>query len=373
MLKNFFITSWRVFKRNKTYSFINIIGLSIGIAVCLVIYNYISFELSYDKYHQHSERIYRISRDPFATLAPSFTYLIKKEYPEIEEIVRIFRLGNSQINIDEDKYVEENVVFAESNIFEVFDITLLSGTPETALTEPQKMIISEKLAKVYFKDADPLGQQILLDNQYLFQISGVFKDFPENTHFSMDLILSYESLRGLFGEDSEDYFWGINNYSDNVTYTYFRINKEADVKKIYSTLPSMIDKNLDNRQDKTEGRPPSDFIQLQIMQVSDVHLFSRKMGEAESNGNIIYIRIFSIVGFFILLIACINFINLNTARATQRVKEIGLKKIMGADRNLLIYQFFSETFFYIILSVVVAFILTAGLEQILKQSLNITF
>ncbi|MHA1989189.1 MAG: ABC transporter permease, partial [Promethearchaeota archaeon] len=373
MFKNFLLTSWRVFRKNKIYSLINIVGLSIGIAVCLVIYNYISFEISYDRYHQYSDRTYRISSNPFASLAPSFTYLIKKEYSEIEEIVRIFRLGNSQISIGEDKYVEENVAFAESNIFEIFDINLLVGNPETALTNPQKLIISESLSKIYFKDADPIGQQILLDNQYLFQVTGIFQDFPKNTHFHMDMILSYESLRGLFGEGAEDYFWGTNNYSDNVTFTYFRINKDADVKNIRSTLPSIIDKNLDNREDKSVGRPPSDFIHLYIMPIGDIHLNSHKMGEAEPNGNILYIRIFSIVGFFILLIACINFINLNTARATQRVKEIGLKKIMGADRNLLMYQFFSETFFYILLSVIVAYILTAGLEHYLTQSLNITF
>jgi putative ABC transport system permease protein len=339
----------------------------------LVIYNYISFEVSYDKYHQFSDRTYRISRDPFASLAPSFTYLLKKEYSDIEEIVRIFRLGNSQLSIEEDKFVEENVVFAEKNIFEIFNIELLKGNPETALAEPQKLILSESLSKVYFKDIDPIGQQILLDNEYLFQVTGIFQDFPKNTHFHMDIILSYESLRGLFGEGSEDYFWGNNNYSDNVTYTYFRINEGAEINNILSSLPAMIDKNLDDREDTSEGRPPSDYVHLDIMKMGDIHLLSHKMGEAESNGNILYIRLFSIVGFFVLLIASINFINLNTARATQRAKEIGLKKIIGADRRWLIYQFFSETFFYIIISSILAYIITAGLEPFLNRSLDITF
>jgi putative ABC transport system permease protein len=373
MLRNFLITPFRVFKRNKIYSLINIIGLSVGIVVCLVIYNYVSFEVSYDKYHRFSDRIYRISRNPFATLAPSFTYLLKKEYSNIEEIVRIFRLGNSQISIEEDKYVEENVVFAEANIFKVFDIKLLKGNPETALAEPQKLILSESLSKIYFKNIDPIGQQIILDNEYLFQVTGIFQDFPKNTHFHMDIILSYESLRGLFGEGSDDYFWGTNNYSDNVTYTYFRTNKDAEIKNILSTIPAMIDRHLDDRDDKSEGRPPSDYIHLDIMSMGDIHLLSHKMGEAESNGNILYIRLFSIVGFFILLIASINFINLNTARATQRAKEIGLKKIIGADRRLLIYQFVSETFFYIIISSVVAYIITAAIAPFLNQSLDITF
>jgi len=373
MIKNFLITSWRIFRRNKIYSLINIVGLSIGIAVCLVIYNYVSFELSYDKYHQYSDRIYRINNNPFASLAPSFTYLLKKEYPEIEEIVRIFRLGNSQISINDEKYIESNVLFAESNIFEIFDIPLHIGNPKSALTEPQHVILSEKLAKKYFKDADPIGQQILLDNQYLFQVSGIFEDLPKNTHFHMDMIMSYESLRGLYGSEAEDYFWGTNNYSDNVTFTYFRTTENADIHNILTTLPSIIDKNLDARKDKSIGRPPSDYVHFDIMKVPEIHLYSQKQAEAEPNGNILYIRIFSIVGFFILLIACINFINLNTARATQRAKEIGLKKVIGADRKLLIIQFFTETFFYIIVSTFAALVITSGLEPFLNESLEINF
>jgi len=373
MLRNFFNTTVRIFFRNKAYSLINIIGLSVGLTVSLVISKYVTSELSYDTYHQYADRIYRINVDPFASIAPSFKYLLEADYSQIEEITRIFRLGKGQIKIGEDVFTEENIVFAEENLFEIFNVPLLQGQHSKALAEPGYMIISESMARKYFNSIDVVGKQILLDNDFLFQITGVFADMPYNTHFHMNMIVSYLTLKGLYGEGADDYFWGTTNFTDNATYTYFRVAKESDMETMISSFPAFIDNHLDQRENKTEGQPPSDFIQFDVFKVSDIHLHSKKWAEAEVNGNIQYVRIFSIVGIFILVIACINFINLNTARAVTRAKEIGLKKIIGATRRLLVGQFLLETFFFILLSFIFAYLLIQITETIIVNSLNLSY
>ncbi|MFC2126023.1 ABC transporter permease [Bacteroidota bacterium] len=355
MIHNFLITTWRFFLRNKTYSLINILGLSLGMAVCMIIYSYIRYELSFDKFHKYSDRIYRISCDPFASLAPSFVPLLKQDYNEIEKIARMAATGTTQVQIEEDSYSETGSFFAEPEIFEIFDLSLIKGNRETALKDPNSVVLSRTLAMKYFDTIDILGKQILIDNDWLFQITGVFNDLPENSHIQCNLLASYETLRGVNGSGEDDYFHGSGNFSDNVTHVYLRLSENADSKKLRSSLPSFVDRHLDTREDKSEGRPPSDYRRLDLDEVTDIHLYSNKMAELKANGDIRYVRIFSIVGIFILLIACVNFINLSTAKASKRAKEVGLKKVIGASNRTLISQFFLESTFYTFVSSILAF------------------
>jgi putative ABC transport system permease protein len=373
MSRNYLITAWRLFRRNKLYSTINLAGLSIGIAASLVILIFVRSEVSYDKYHRYSDRIYRISVDPFATAAPSFTYLLQSDYPQIEEIARIFRMGKGQIQLEDQVFAEDNIVFAEDNIFGIFDIDLLKGSLTNPLSQPNSVILSETLALKYFNSSNVTGKQILLNDEFLIQVAGVFRDQPYNTHFHMDMIVSYLTLKGIYGEGAEDYFWGSTNYTDNVTYTYFRVRKDAVINEMIASFPDFINRHLDDREDKTAGRPPSDFVKFDICKVSDIHLHSRKLGEVEVNGNIQYVRIFFIAGIFILLIACINFINLNTARAITRAKEIGLKKIIGATKMTLIRQFMMETLFFTVSASVLACLLVIAFEPNLNNTFELSY
>jgi putative ABC transport system permease protein len=371
MIRNFFLTTWRFFLRNKTYSLINTLGLATGMAVCMIIYSYVRYELSYDKFHTYSDRIYRVNSEPFASLAPSFVPLLKQDFNEIEEIARMLSTGTTQVQIEEDSYAETGCFFAEPEVFEIFDLNLIKGNKELVLQDPMSVVLSKKLALKYFKTEDVLGKQIVIDNDWLFQITGVFDDFPENSHIQISMLTSYETLRGVSGSGENDYFHGSTNFSDNVTHVYLRLTENADPVELKDALPAFVDRHLDNREDKSVGRPPSDYRKLNMDKVTDIHLHSNKMAELRANGDIRYVRIFSIVGIFILLIACVNFINLSTAKASKRAKEVGIKKIIGAGNNTLISQFFLEAIFYTFFSSVLAFGIVQLSTPYLIQSLEI--
>jgi putative ABC transport system permease protein len=365
MLKNYLKVAWRNIVRKKGFSFINITGLAIGMTVCLLILLFVQYELSYDTYHRDAEDLYRLERQwlspdgsvrgGFASLAPSFVVFLEKEFPEIENAVRLYPLETTLVSVGDIHYEEKRFYFAEEDFFDVFSIALVEGDPRTALAEPDGLIISQSMAKKYFRDENPIGKQMELDQTYLFQVTGVMEDTPSNTHVYFDFIASYLALKGLRGSGERDYFHGTRNFSDNVTFAYARFAPGTDPDAVRAKIPGFMDRVLGTRKDK-DGNiiRASQGNTIFLQRVTDIHLHSHTSKELEANGDIRYVNLFTIIAIFILIIACINFMNLSTARATQRAREVGLRKVVGANRRSLTGQFLGESLMVALLAIVLA-------------------
>ena len=349
MFNNYLKITLRNLKKHKGYSFINIAGLAIGIACTILIFLYIQNELSYDKYHKNSSDIYRIVNPTFlnnmgsavtpAPLAP----LLKKELPEIISNVRIRHYRNDVLlSHGKDSFLESGVYWADPDLFEIFDLPLVNGNMETALTDPYSIIISEKMGKKYFRDEDPLGKTIQFEGvgyqSHDFIVTGVLKTMQENSHFIMDFIAPFATNLELQGRDITS--WNFTGY-----HAYLLLEKGTD--------PHLLKKKIDKVMVK-HGRTNEDY---HLQPLTDIHLHSHFGGEISPNSDIKYIYLFSSIAFLILLIACINYMNLATARSTQRAKEVGLRKIVGAQRPQLIKQFFGESVFITCVAIILALVI----------------
>ncbi len=233
MIRNYLKIALRIIKKHKGYSLINILGLGLGMAVCVLILIFVRYELSYDDYHENAGLIYRLERafltadgsvrGHFGTLAPGFTPHLKQEFPDMEHVVRVFDSGNTRVVYDDKCFIEDRLFLVDEDIFQVFSIPLIKGDPATALKEPRSLVLSESMARKYFGSEDPIGKQLKVRDDTLYQITGVMRDCPSNTHFHFDFLASYSTLKGAYMRGGEDYFWGPSNFSDNVTYTYMRL------------------------------------------------------------------------------------------------------------------------------------------------------
>jgi putative ABC transport system permease protein len=377
MLSNYMKVAWRNILRKKGFSFINITGLAIGMTVCLLILLFVQYELSYDTYHHNAQDIYRFERawlssdgsirGHFASLAPSFAVFLEKEFPEIENVVRIFPIETTLVSVGDTRYEEKRFYFAEKDIFDVFSIPLITGDPKTALAQPDGLVISKSMAKKYFRDENPLGKQMKIDQTYLFQVTGIMKDTPPNSHVYFDFLAPYLALKGLQGSGERDYFHGTRNFSDNVTFCYVRFAPGTDPDAVAAKIPDFLDRILGTRKDK-DGIivPASQGNTILLQKVSDIHLHSHTSKELEANGDIRYVNLFTIIALFVLIIACINFMNLSTARAAQRAREVGLRKVVGASRRSLTNQFLGESLMVALMAIVLAL----GLVALLLPAFN---
>ena len=368
MFKNYFKVALRNLLNQKTYSFINIAGLALGIATCLIIFLYLRAELSYDDFNADVDRIYRLERQyrgangeirgAFNTLAPSFTILLEKDFPEFEHIVRLYHRP-TRVEYAKNNFIENNLFFAEKDIFEVFTIPMLIGDPATALSNPFSVVLSQSTARRYFGYEDPIGKKLkLLDNVY--EVTGITEDTPKYSHIHFDIIPSYLSLKGFGGSYNikEDYFLGTDNFSDNVTYTYARIAENADPQVLYSKIPAFLDRNIPPVTiNDGSVRKVSELMSIYFRNIKDIHIRSEGATDIEPTTDAAYITIFTLVAVFILIIACVNFINLSTARGTKRAKEVGLRTVVGATRSSLITQFIGESLFLSFLSLIMSVIL----------------
>lgn len=372
MLKNYLKIAFRNIVKHKGYSFLNVTGLALGMAICILILLFVRDELSYDSFHEHSDRLYRLEaqflasdgsvRGAFCSLAPSFAPHLENEFPEMEHVVRIYGPGNTRVGTGDNNFIEERFFFAEEDIFEIFTIPLVKGNPQTALKNPGNLVISETMAGKYFGAANPMGKQMKIDGSNLMQITGVMKDTPKNSHVHFDFLASYTSLRGRYGQGEKDYFLGSRNFSDNVTQMYMRLSENADAKEITSRLPGFIDKTLGIKKDES-GRVVkySQSARIFLRKATDIHLHSHTRNELEPNGDIRFVALFTLIAIFILIIACINFINLSTARAAKRAREIGVRKVLGANRQVLTGQFLSESMLISLAALVLALLIAAVL------------
>ncbi len=343
--------------------FINVFGLAVGMAVSILIFLFVQHELSYDTYHTKSERIYRVSRSwtnangeislHLGHLAPPFGPLIKSDFEDhVEEVVRFFNAG-LLIKSGENSFVEDEFFFADPEVFEVFSWKMLEGDPIASLKDSDGILISENMARKYFGDSKAMGKELLAEvggMEMTFQVRGVFEDIPDNSHMHPDFIASMNPVVQFYG-GLEPFMknFGSNNFS-----TYVLLKEGYDYKGLEAQFPAMIDRNMGEAQ---AGIPMSKTTALTLWPLEDIHLYSNLDSEIEANGNIDYVYVYLAVALFILLIACINFMNLSTARSSMRSMEVGLRKVMGADKSRLIRQFMGESFMMTSISMVFALVL----------------
>ena len=360
MIHNYLKIALRNMFGQKVYSFINVFGLAVGMAATILIALYVQNELSYDKYHENADRIYRVSREwlnedgesslHLGHVAPPFAPLIENDFEGVVQQAVRFMSGYGPLMTYKDKKFEEDAFFfADADIFEVFSWKLLKGDPKTALQEPFTIVLSESTAQKYFGDEDPLDKAITFNNFGMKQemkITGVIEDTPHNSHFRYGMLASFASYERAVGIEQLMQSWGSNNFA-----TYLLFPEGHSVNEFEAQIPGFIDKHLGTGQD---GDPASKVNKLHLMPLSDIHLYSHLDSEIEANGDIKYVYVYTIVALFILAIACINFMNLSTARSMKRAKEVGVRKVMGAFRSSLIRQFIVESVLTALISAILA-------------------
>ena len=362
MFRNYFKIAVRNLWRNKAFSAINIFGLAIGIATCLVILVFLQNELSYDRYNEKSDRIVRVvlrgamqgGDIKESNVMPPVAQTLKKEYPEVLEATRIRTNGNPRITYGNKLFKEDAFAFVDSNFFQVFTLPLIKGDAKTALLQPNTVVISRSVAQRYFGNEDPIGKVLLFkDNNTSLVVTGEIDEVPANSHFHFGLFASMSSLP----ESSED-TWMSSNF-----FTYLVLPKNYDYKKLEAKLPRMVDKYVGPQLLKAMGVTLSQFRQagnsigFYLQPITDIHLHSDLTGDMEPYGDIRYVYIFGAIAIFMLLIACINFMNLSTAGASKRAREVGIRKVLGSVKGQLVRQFLLES----LLLTAVAFLLGLSL------------
>jgi len=361
MLKNFFISAYRSILKNKFYSLLNIFGPAIGITCAILILLYVKEELTFDKHSRNYDRIYRLESDfnisgkaTLAALVPiPMAATMKDEYPEIEEIARFvgFGINNILFRYKDIKYFEDKFYFADSTVFKVFDYKFVLGSPDRALNDPNTIVIAESFAARYFGKENPIGMVLTTSNFGDCRVTGVIKDLPPNSHLKFDCLVSMTTIVNLIGVDnfnsrSAQAFWNISAFS------YILLAKNARIEDLLAKFPGFYDKYMSSL-----GKLINGSFKLRATRIDKVH-FGSKLEFDLPVGNFSYITIFSLVGVFMLLIASLNYMNMATARSTNRSKEVGLRKVIGAGKGVLIRQFISESMVLVIAALIIALIAT---------------
>lgn len=347
MLRNYLTVAFRNLWKHKFYSFINILGLALGLACFLFIFLFIRDELSYDQYHEKADRIYRVNFDGhafdqdlnFAVVGAPLGPTVLEAYPEVEQQCRFRSYGSYAVRYEDKSYLEEDWIFVDSTFFDVFSFEMITGNPETALTEPNTIVITERMAEKYFGNTDAIGKSLTADNDQLYRVTGVMKEIPHNTHFNFDFFASMAST-----DESRNPTWLSNNFQ-----TYLVLKEGVDVDAVNAKFEQLVRDYVGPEIEQFMGQTFDDllaagnFINFSLFPMQKIHLYSDKMEELAPTSDIKYIYIFAFIGLFILLLACINFMNLSTARSASRAKEVGMRKVVGAERKQLIGQFLSES------------------------------
>ena len=373
MIRNYFKVAIRNLFRDSFYSFINIFGLSIGITTCLLILLYVNDELSYDKFHKDHNRIYRVTtkaqlgEKEIAFIGVSSAPMadgLKNNIEEIESITRLLQL-NRIIKYNENVFREEEMLYADSTFFDVFDFEVMQGDAETMLRDPFSIVLTEETAIRYFgeqsvKNGSALGQQ-LETNDDSYQITGILKNVPSNSHFSFDMLVSMST-----NDDALNPIWLTMNY-----FTYLKLREGVDPQSLDDKLIDIVMENVvpqviaymhipaEHLNDKAAAK---NFFQFILQPITSIHLYSDLRGELGANSDISYIYIFSAIALFIIIIACINFMNLATARGSKRAVEVGIRKTLGSLKSQLVWQFIIESILFSLIAMIIALGLTEALK-----------
>jgi len=380
MIKNYLKIAWRNLMKYKYISFINLFGLTIGLTCCLLIMTYIINELSYDRYNKNGENTYRVTRSfnnaegvvslTLSTVAPPFGYYFPTDFPEIKKMTRLIDNGTTPIKYKDKLLNESDVYFADENLFEVFTLDVLKGDPKTALRDPFSVMLSEETARKYFGNEDPMNKVLRANNQFDMKVAGIYKGFPANSHMHPGMLVSFSTLNdpNVYGAENMRTNWGNNSF-----FTFLVLPNHFNPKNLIDRFPAFVDRRMDHKI--YNGDLPSKYTKLGLQKLTDIHLYSHTDYEAEPNGDISRVYIFSVIALFILLIACINYMNLSTARSALRAREIGIRKVIGARKKELIFQFLSESVLVSWAAIVISFILLyfslPWLNHISKQNLSV--
>lgn len=366
MLKNYIKIAFRCIKRRKIYSFINITGLAIGIAAAVLILLWVRDERSYDRFHANADRIYRAAQvfhyDDYhleqantpAILAPT----IGEECPEVEFATRVRGYEDDYLVIaDDKKFNESGLGIADESFFRLFSFPVIEGNPKTILSEPQTVVISEKAAEKYFGSSSAVGRTLRIFDQD-FLVSGIFKNMPDNSHFHLDVICSFASF-----ERYQKPHWGLNAFK-----TYVLLRKGSSLKALQAKLDDIVKNHMFNSEERYEAtRAKGNYTKFPLQPLTDIHLRSNLLWEFEANGNDTYVRFFTIIAVFILLIAVVNYTNLSTARSAGRAREVGIRKTVGSTRTSLIRQFLIESILTSLMALVLALIFIQALLPAFRQ------
>lgn len=348
MYKNYFTIAWRTFLKSKGYSFINIVGLAVGLSACLLIGLYVKHELSYDRFHEKAARVYRVNMElkfgdnhmHLAVANPLFGETSKNEIQQVEQTTRLRRYGSFLVKKGNENIREGNVAWADSTLFEVFTLPMISGNPKTVLTEPNSIVVTESVARKYFDRTDVVGETLTINNTQSRKITGVIKDLPSNMHFQFTSFIPL-----IEDEYALDGTWaGSQNWN-----TYLLLKEGMNVDEVDALVNKMLDRHLGPQLKAVIGKTldefnsEGNFFKASLIALPDIHLQSDRIGELYGSGNIQYVYIFSAIAACILFIAIINFMNLATARSANRAREVGLRKVMGSMKGALVGQFITES------------------------------
>ena len=337
MLKSYLLVALRNLRRYKAYSFINVSGLAVGMACCLLIFLFVRDELRYDRFHEHADDIYRVLLGEEIEVTPTIVApLFKREFPEVIEAARLYDVGRSRPVVlgYGDKVFQENLfMYADSTVFDVFTMPFVAGDPETALRRTNTIVLTASMAEKYFGNADPMGEMLSLNGSTLYEVTGVMADLPTTSHLRFGFLASFASVHW-----AEREIWDSANF-----YTYLRLHDGQAAPGLQAKIDALIDRV------RAEGTVGNQYA-LNLQPLTGIYL--------RFEGRITYVYLFSAIGLLVLLIACVNYMNLATARSARRAREVGIRKVAGAYRGQLIGQFYGEsallTFFALALAMLLA-------------------
>jgi putative ABC transport system permease protein len=382
MISNYIRISLRNFRKNKSLPLINLIGLSIGMATCMLILLFVQNQLSYDRFHENADRIVRVifkghvqGQDmKEANVMPPVAKMMLENYPEVQQAARLVNAGSPIITYQNSSFRENAFAFVDPEFFEIFSLPFIRGDAATALTEPHTVVITDSIARKYFNKEDPIGKVInIKGGNDFYKVTGVISQVPENSHFHFDFFASMRSW-----PDAQSTSFMISGY-----YTYLLLPKGYDYRQLEAKLPESFDKHISPQLQKSMGMNLVDFrkkgndLGLFLQPLTDIHLHSNLTGELSQPGNLNYVYIFSAVAVFMLLIACINFINLSTASSGKRSREVGIRKVLGSGKSALVFRFLTESLLLTclagLLAVVMVYLLLPYFNHLAHLHLSLNF
>jgi len=370
MIKNYFIVAFRNLTKNKSYSLLNILGLSAGLTCFAFIALWVTDELSYDRFNEKADRIVRVvgkvttASEVFdhAVSSVPMAHALQTDYPEVENTVRL-EMNDAIVKNGEKQFSEPGILLADASFFDVFSYYLKEGDPKTALAQPYTIILTESMAKKYFGNEDPVNKSLTVflydgvGSGKPYKITGVIPDPPKNAHFTFNFLVSFKTIEVYEPESTTQDGWGNNGY-----YTYLLLKDKADIPKMQANMPAFTERHIGKEMKQWQMR-----YDYTLQPLKSIHLNSHVRYEIAPTGSMQYIYIFSAIGIFILLIAGINYMNLATARSVQRAKEVGIKKVLGAVKWQLVMQYMTEAVMITLFSLLLAFVLTSLLNPLLQQ------